>query len=113
MAFKFIYDLDVVALAISSACCVLAVISGFSFLQSRRKGELFFALGMLLLTISSYETFNAVFVIMVPFCAAAVALFTDKKPKESLPGGLKARAYAGCSAGYILSGGNCAAGVHQ
>lgn len=89
MAFKFIYDLDVVAVAISSACCVLAVISGFSFLQSRRKGELFFALGMLLLTISSYETFNAVFVIMVLFALLLMALFTDKKPKELCLAGLK------------------------
>ena len=42
------------------------------------------------LTISSYETFNAVFVIMVLFALLLMALFEpDKKPKELCLAGLK------------------------
>lgn len=104
MAFKFIYDLDVVAVAVSSAACVLAVIFGFSFVQTHKRTDLFKALAMLLLTVSSYETFNAVFIIMVLFVLLLEALYGEKKPGELCRAGLKLALtlIAALAAYYIL-----------
>lgn len=103
-AFKFIYDLDVVAVSISGVCCVLAVIMGFEFLESRKKAGLFKTLGLFFLAVSSYESFNAVIICLVLFVLLLLCLYRDKKPRELCLAGLKLAGMLACAlaAYYIL-----------
>jgi hypothetical protein len=77
IAFKFIYDLDVVVTMLGYVLVALATIFGFAFLQSRRYRDAIIAVVCLFFGIGAYESFNAVFVCIVLFTLIMLVLFRE------------------------------------
>ena len=88
VAFKFIYDLDVLAVAISYLAVVFAVVYTFEFTQNRRKKDGIKAVLLTAIAISSYETFVSFFGCLVILCLILASIHSDITFKPTIKKGL-------------------------
>lgn len=95
MSFKFIYDIDVVVTMFSYFCIPLAVVYSLSMMERRSKKDLLASFLLLMAAISSYESFNAVYICSVLFVLILLAVFQDEKARQLLQKGL-------CFAGVLV-----------
>lgn len=89
IAFKFIYDIDVVVTMFSYACVPLALVFAFGFVENNNRKDFVKAVAFLFFSIGSYESFNAVYICAVLFILILFAIYRDKKAKDLTVMGLK------------------------
>lgn len=89
VSFKFIYEIDVVVTMGSFLLVPCSIYAAMVFLEGGGRRYLALSLLLLLFGISSYESFNAVYVCEVLMVLALESLFLGKKPKRLLGEGVK------------------------
>lgn len=89
VAFKFIYDIDVVVTMFSYACCSAALYMGLLFEKSGERWLFVVQVILLMASIGSYESFNAVFVCEVLFVLSLRAIYDHSTVRQIIFSGLK------------------------
>lgn len=92
VAFKFIYDLDVLVVAISYVAVTIGVVYAFSFIDSKKKKDAFISVVCTVIAIGSYETFIAFFGCLVILCLVFMSIHTNQTCKTAFSKGFKALA---------------------
>lgn len=89
IAFKFIYDLDVVVTMFSYACCSLALYFGILFDKGAGRRCFVAEVILLMCSIGSYESFNAVFVCEVLFVLSLQVIYGNMSTRRTFFAGVK------------------------
>ncbi len=88
LAFKFIYDIDVVVTSLSYLCVPLGLVFGLSFIETKKIQDVILAGGFLFVAIGSYETFNALYICLVLMLFIFLCCFKDYKTKDVFTHGM-------------------------
>ncbi len=88
LAFKFIYDIDVVVTSLSYLCAPLGLVFGLSFIETKKVQDVVLAGAFLFVAIGSYETFNAVYICLVLMLFIFLCCFKDYKTNEVFAHGM-------------------------
>ena len=82
LAFKFIYDLDVLVTALAYVCVALSLVFGFAFTETHKLRDGVAAAVLALLAIGSYESFNALYICAVLLVFILLCIFKNYEAKR-------------------------------
>lgn len=88
ISFKFIYDIDVVVTMLSYLCAPLSIYYGLKYIDDKKKQNFIYAVGLCVLTISSYESFCCVYICEVLFILSLLYLYEELSSKKVIVNGL-------------------------
>lgn len=89
ISFKFIYDIDIVVTMLSYMCTPLAVVYAISWIESKKPTDFLKSMAFLAIAISSYESFNTLFICSVLFALILLAIFRKTDTKTLFKIGIK------------------------